>query len=104
MTWKGQLFFEDKPETEPPVLPGSLVAFSRNGELQGVAFRRVRALHGSRLLVGNIGGMCMHNNWQQLLMSTYVQIAGLDWRWLQSCAIADFTWRLYGPAVARCRA
>ncbi len=40
VTWKGQLFFEEKPETEPPVLPGSLVAFSRNGELQGVAFRR----------------------------------------------------------------
>ncbi len=42
MTWKGQLFFEEKPETEPPVLPGSLVAFSRNGALQGVAFRRAR--------------------------------------------------------------
>lgn len=40
VTWKGQLFFEDKPEPEPPALPGSLVAFSLNGSLQGVAYRR----------------------------------------------------------------
>ena len=40
VTWKGQLFYEDKPEPDPPALPGSLVAFSRNGELQGVAYRR----------------------------------------------------------------
>lgn len=40
VTWKGQLFFEDKPEPEPPALPGSLVAFSLNGALQGVAYRR----------------------------------------------------------------
>ena len=40
MTWKGQLFFEDKAEPEPRALPGSLVAFTRNGELQGVAYRR----------------------------------------------------------------
>lgn len=39
MTWKGQLFFEDKAEPEPRALPGSLVAFTRNGELQGVAYR-----------------------------------------------------------------
>lgn len=42
MTWKGQLFFEDKAEPEPRALPGSLVAFTRNGELQGVAYRRLR--------------------------------------------------------------
>ena len=40
VTWKGQLFFEDKPEPEPPALPGSLVAFSLNGSLQGIAYRR----------------------------------------------------------------
>ena len=40
VTWKGQLFFEDKAEPEPRKLPGSLVAFTRNGELQGVAYRR----------------------------------------------------------------
>ena len=40
VTWKGQLFFEDKAEPEPRALPGSLVAFTRNGELQGVAYRR----------------------------------------------------------------
>ena len=40
VTWKGQLFFEDKAEPEPRALPGSLVAFTRNGQLQGVAYRR----------------------------------------------------------------
>ena len=41
VTWKGQLFFEDKAEPEPRALPGSLLAFTRNGESQGVAYRRV---------------------------------------------------------------
>ncbi|KAK9831379.1 hypothetical protein WJX81_007699 [Elliptochloris bilobata] len=41
VTWKGQLFFEDKAEPEPPALAGSLVAFSLNGALQGVAYRGI---------------------------------------------------------------
>lgn len=37
--WKGELYFVDEPTEDPAALPGSLIAFSRNGVLQGVAYR-----------------------------------------------------------------
>ncbi|KAK9811769.1 hypothetical protein WJX72_009761 [[Myrmecia] bisecta] len=39
VSWKGALYFVDKPEPEPTDLKGSLVAFSLNGVSQGVAYR-----------------------------------------------------------------
>lgn len=37
--WKGDLYFVDKPEPNPEQLKGSLVAFAKNGVLQGTAYR-----------------------------------------------------------------
>ena len=41
MTWKGELYFVDEPTADPAELAGSLVAFTKNGQLQGVAYRWV---------------------------------------------------------------
>ncbi len=39
VVWKGDLYFVDKPEPNPEQLKGSLVAFAKNGVLQGTAYR-----------------------------------------------------------------
>ena len=39
VVWKGDLYFVDKPEPNPEELKGSLVAFVKNGVLQGTAYR-----------------------------------------------------------------
>ena len=39
VVWKGDLYFVDKPESNPEQLTGSLVAFAKNGVLQGTAYR-----------------------------------------------------------------
>ena len=39
--FKGSLYYVDEPEPKPEPLPGSVVAFSKNGECQGVAFRDI---------------------------------------------------------------
>ena len=39
VTWKGELYFVDEPTADPAVLDGSLVAFTKNGQLQGIAYR-----------------------------------------------------------------
>ena len=39
--YRSRPVLEHEPEQEPVALPGSLVAFTRNGALQGVAYRRV---------------------------------------------------------------
>ena len=38
---RGKPYVPEEPEPEPNVLPGSCIAFTRNGELQGVAYRSV---------------------------------------------------------------
>ena len=38
---RGRAYVPEEPEPEPNVLPGSCVAFTCNGELQGVAYRSV---------------------------------------------------------------
>lgn len=45
VAWKGGLYFRDEPggeESKP--LKGSLVAFTKNGRLQGVAYRHVAVI------------------------------------------------------------
>ena len=39
VTWKGELYFVDEPTADPAKLEGSLVAFTRNGQMQGIAYR-----------------------------------------------------------------
>lgn len=39
MTWKGELYFVDEPAADPAQLNGSFVAFSKNGQAQGIAYR-----------------------------------------------------------------
>ena len=39
VVWKGDLYFVDQPEPNPEELKGSLVAFVKNGVLQGTAYR-----------------------------------------------------------------
>eukprot|EP00803_Ostreobium_quekettii_P001212 evm.model.scf_206EXC.8 EVM.evm.TU.scf_206EXC.8 scf_206EXC:80995-86740(-) len=40
--WKGGLYYvDDEPEQEPQILPGSMVAFSKNGCFQGEAYRDI---------------------------------------------------------------
>lgn len=41
VTWKGELYFVDEPTADPVKLEGSLVAFSKNGKMQGVAYRDI---------------------------------------------------------------
>ena len=38
---RGRPYVPEEPEPEPNVLPGSCIAFTCNGELQGVAYRSV---------------------------------------------------------------
>eukprot|EP00891_Asterochloris_glomerata_P008135 jgi/Astpho2/8135/e_gw1.00120.119.1_t len=42
VVWKGDLYFVDKPEPNPEQLKGSLVAFAKNGVLQGTAYRDLK--------------------------------------------------------------
>jgi len=39
VTWKGELYFVDEPTADPAKLEGSLVAFTKNGQMQGIAYR-----------------------------------------------------------------
>ena len=39
VTWKGELYFVDEPTADPVKLEGSLVAFYKNGKIQGIAYR-----------------------------------------------------------------
>lgn len=39
VTWKGELYFVDEPTADPGMLEGSLVAFTKNGQMQGIAYR-----------------------------------------------------------------
>ena len=39
VTWKGELYFVDEPTADPAKLEGSLVAFTKNGRMQGIAYR-----------------------------------------------------------------
>lgn len=39
VTWKGELYFVDEPTADPARLEGSLVAFTKNGQMQGIAYR-----------------------------------------------------------------
>jgi len=39
VTWKGELYFVDEPTADPAKLEGSLVAFTKNGQTQGIAYR-----------------------------------------------------------------
>ena len=41
VTWKGELYFVDEPAADPVQLDGSFLAFSKNGQMQGVAHRHV---------------------------------------------------------------
>ncbi len=42
---KNRLVIAEQPEQEAKSLDGSVVAFTKNGEFQGVAFRCAHALH-----------------------------------------------------------
>ena len=58
VTWKGELYFVDEPTADPAKLEGSLVGFSKNGQMQGIAYR---------LLPGfTIGPFCTILSYQQL--------------------------------------
>ena len=55
---RGRPYVPEEPEPEPNVLPGSCVAFTCNGELQGVAYRweanlpcSCQAMHTTLLLI-----------------------------------------------------
>ena len=52
---RGRPYVPEEPEPEPNVLPGSCVAFTCNGELQGVAYRSATARPCSCLM------SCMHS-------------------------------------------
>lgn len=39
VTWKGELYCVDEPTADPAKLEGSLVAFTKNGQMQGIAYR-----------------------------------------------------------------
>lgn len=41
VTWKGELYFVDEPTADPAKLEGSLVAFTKNGQVQGIAYRSI---------------------------------------------------------------
>lgn len=41
VTWKGELYFVDEPTADPAKLEGSLVAFTKNGQMQGIAYRDI---------------------------------------------------------------
>ncbi|KAA6425420.1 MAG: Set1 Ash2 histone methyltransferase complex subunit ASH2 [Trebouxia sp. A1-2] len=41
VTWKGELYFVDEPTADPAKLEGSLVAFTKNGRMQGIAYRDI---------------------------------------------------------------
>ncbi|KAL3159696.1 hypothetical protein ABBQ38_010102 [Trebouxia sp. C0009 RCD-2024] len=42
VTWKGELYFVDEPTADPAKLEGSLVAFTKNGQVQGIAYRDIK--------------------------------------------------------------
>ena len=39
VTWKGELYFVDEPSAGPAQLNGSYITFSKNGQMQGIAYR-----------------------------------------------------------------
>lgn len=47
---RGRPYVPEEPEPEPNVLPGSCIAFTCNGELQGVAYRLAITRACSRLM------------------------------------------------------
>lgn len=49
MAWKGSLYFQEDPAPdEPRALKDSVVAFTKNGKLQGIAYRQA-TIHWLRL-------------------------------------------------------
>ena len=44
VTYKGSLYFKEGEDAKPKALPGSCIAFTKNGELQGTAFRSAAAV------------------------------------------------------------
>lgn len=60
--WKGGLYYvDDEPEQEPQILPGSMVAFSKNGCFQGEAYRyTLETMFSTECFSLNSGGMA-HN-------------------------------------------
>ena len=56
VTYKGSLYFKEGEDAKPKALPGSCIAFTKNGELQGTAFRSAAAVpHIST-------GLCLQQN------------------------------------------
>lgn len=44
VTWKGELYFVDEPSADPAQLNDSFIAFSKNGQMQGIAYRYANML------------------------------------------------------------
>ena len=47
VTWKGELYFVDEPTADAAKLDNSLVAFTKNGVMQGIAYRSFPLPHCS---------------------------------------------------------
>ncbi|DBB09777.1 TPA: hypothetical protein ACH3X3_001407 [Trebouxia sp. C0006] len=56
VTWKGELYFVDEPTADPAKLEGSLVAFTKNGQTQGIAYRVF--IHTNQPWTCLLGGAC----------------------------------------------
>ena len=61
---RGRPYMPEEPEPEPNQLPGSCIAFTRNGKLQGIAYRCAACLSAGRPLY-------------QMCNSSIFQVAGL---------------------------
>ena len=82
VTYKGSLYFKEGAEAKPKELPGSLIAFTRNGELQGTAFRCALLLSAEMLLGRSLLWYLCSPDWHfqelQFGLSLLLQVEAID--------------------------
>ena len=92
MTWKGELYFVDEPTADPGKLEGSLVAFTKNGLMQGVAYRLSPLLQGFIVQILNRSfDWVVHSGHIRLMLWKH-----LVWNWHDENACPLFKWQISG--------